>query len=64
MDNLKPSLENLLVFRDKDSNEIVMVESQNGHIERYVTTPCNIGKRNEIFGVDLPSKLVNASQNL
>ena len=57
MENLIPSLENLLVFRDKESGEVKMMEAQNGHIERYVCEPCNIGKRNEIFGVDLPAKI-------
>ena len=57
MDNLIASLEVLLVFRDKESQEIKMVEAQNGHIERVICSPCDIGKRNQMFGVDLPNPL-------
>lgn len=56
MPDIVPSLENLLVFRDKASNKILCVEAQNGHIERYFCEPSNNTLTNELFGVDKPIK--------
>jgi hypothetical protein len=55
MDNLQSSLEWHLVFRDKTSGEMILVEDDSQ--KRYITKPLTLGKRNETFGVDLPAKL-------
>ena len=54
MQNLTASLENLLVFRNKDTGKIVAVEQQNGHIERYDCKPATNASSNELFGAGMP----------
>lgn len=50
--NLTASLENLLVFRDKETNKILAVEVQNGHLERYSCEPTNNARSEKLFGAD------------
>ena len=63
MDNITISLENVRVFRDKQSNEIVSIETENGHIDRYMCERSNNGRSNQLFGCDLPVSGVRAKHS-
>ena len=43
-----------IFFCTYKEGELVLVEKQNGHIERYSTEPATRGKMMQIHGVDLP----------
>jgi hypothetical protein len=58
MENLTAALENILVFRDKETNQILAVETQNGHLERYDCLPTNHQRTNQLFGADRPPEKV------
>ena len=58
MDKLTASLENLLVFRDRETHKILAVECQNGVLERYTCEPSTNASSNELFGAGMPGHTV------
>ena len=54
--NLTATLETVRVFRDKDSREIISIEVENGHIDRYFCKHSTNALSNEMFECDKPVK--------